>query len=60
MRVLSLNELIRMTLLELCDLMVQMTHALRTYPEGSVDYKNAITNLRNICQVLTGRERSRG
>jgi hypothetical protein len=59
MRVLTLNELMRLTRMELCDLLVQMTNVLRIYPEGSTEHQNAIVNLRNICRVLEGRERSR-
>jgi hypothetical protein len=58
MRVLTLNELMRLTRMELCDLMVQITNALRTYPEGSVERQNAITNLRNIARILANRELS--
>jgi hypothetical protein len=37
---------------KLCDLMVQIANALRTYPEGSVERQNAITNLRNIARMV--------
>jgi len=60
MRVLTLNELMRLTRTELCDLLVQMTNVLRTYPEGSVEHQAAITNLRNIARVLANREMTLG
>ena len=56
MRVLSLNELLRLTRLERCDLLVQMTNVLRIYPEGSNEHQSALTNIRNIVRVLVGRE----
>jgi hypothetical protein len=58
MRVLTLNELMRLSRMELCDLLVQMTNVLRTYPEGSVEHQSAITNLRNIVRILANRELS--
>jgi hypothetical protein len=60
MRVLTLNELMRLTRMELCDLMVQMANVVRIYPEGSVEHEAAITNMRNIARVLAGREMSLG
>ena len=60
MRVLTLIELMRLTRMELCDLMVQIANALRTYPEGSVERQNAITNLSNIARILASREVSMG
>jgi hypothetical protein len=60
MRVLTLIELMRLTRMELCDLMVQIANALRTYPEGSIERQNAITNLRNITRILANREMSLG
>jgi hypothetical protein len=60
MRVLTLLELMRLTRMELCDLMVQIANALRNYPEGSVERQNAITNLRNIARILANRELSLG
>jgi len=60
MRVLTLNELMRLTRMELCDLLVQMTNVLRTYPEGSAPHQAAITNLRNIVRILANREMSLG
>ena len=59
MRVLTLNELMRLTRVELYDLMVQMVAVLRIYPEGSIERQNAITNIRNIVRILAGREMAR-
>jgi hypothetical protein len=60
MRVLTLNELMRLTRMQLCDLMVQMVNVLRTYPEGSLEHEAAITNMRNIVRILANREMSLG
>lgn len=60
MRVLTLIELMRLTLIELCDLMVQIANALRSYPEGSVEREAAIINLWNIARILANRELSPG
>lgn len=60
MRVLTIPELLRLTRMELCDLMVQIATALRNYPEGSVERQDAITNLRNIARILANRELSPG
>jgi hypothetical protein len=58
MRVLTLNELMRLTRMQLCDLLEQMTNVLRTYPEGSVEHQAAVINLRNIARILANRELS--
>ena len=42
MRVLTLNELMRLTRIELCDLVAQMANILRIYPEGSAEREAAI------------------
>ena len=60
MRVLTLIELMRLTRMELCDLMVQMANILRIYPEGSALHEAAITNMRNIVRILANREMSLG
>lgn len=60
MRVLTLNELMRLTRMQLCDLMVQMTNVLRIYPEGSLEREAAIINMRNIVRILANREMSLG
>jgi hypothetical protein len=53
MRVLSIKELMRLTRIELIDLLVRITHALRDMPEGSANRQIALINLRNIRSVLT-------
>jgi hypothetical protein len=55
MRVLTINELLRLTRQELCDLAVRITAALPEFPEGSVERANALINLRNIRWVLARR-----
>lgn len=55
MHVLTINELLRLTRKELCDLAVRITAALPHYPEGSAERANALTNLRNIRWVLARR-----
>ena len=55
MRVLTLNELLRLTRKELCDLAAQFTAALAHYPEGSAEHTTALTNLRNIRWALARR-----
>ena len=56
MRVLTLTELMRLTRIELCSLLTQITNELGTYPEGSSERDNALTNLRNIRRVLARRQ----
>ena len=56
MRVLTLNELMRMTRTELCGLMAEMTKAMTEFPEGSTERLNAQVNLRNIRSVLARRD----
>lgn len=56
MRVLTLNELMRLTRTELCGLAAQITNTLTQFPEGSPDRDNALTNLRNIRWVLARRD----
>ncbi len=53
MRVLSIKELMRLTRIELIDLLVRITHALPDMPEGSANRQIALINLRNIRSVLT-------
>ena len=55
MRVLTINELLRLTRKELCDLAARIAAALPHYPEGSAEHANALTNLRNIRAVLARR-----
>ena len=56
MRVLTINELMRLTRIELCALAAQMTKALTEFPEGSTERLNAQINLRNIRAVLARRD----
>ena len=46
MRVLSIYELMRLTRIELTNLLVQITNALPDLPEGSDQHQIALTNLR--------------
>jgi len=48
MRVLTINELMRLTRTELCRLFAQITSELATLPEGSPERDIALMNLRNI------------
>jgi len=56
MRVLTLNELMRLTRTELCGLAAQITAALATFREGSPQRTAAYINLRNIRAVLARRD----
>jgi hypothetical protein len=56
MRVLTLNELMRLTRIELCGLAAQITAALPTFREGSPQHTAAYINLRNIRAVLARRD----
>jgi hypothetical protein len=56
MRVLTLNELMRLTRTELCALLAKITAALPTYREGSPQRTAAYINLRNIRAVLAQRD----
>jgi hypothetical protein len=56
MRVLTLTELMRLTRIELCSLLTQITNELWTFREGSPERDNAFTNLRNIRWVLARRD----
>jgi hypothetical protein len=59
MRVLTLNELTRMTRTELCGLAAEITAKLPTFREGSPQRTAAYINLRNIRAVLARRDFSR-
>jgi hypothetical protein len=48
--------MMRLTRIELCNLLTQMTNALAGFPEGSPDRDIALTNLRNIRAVLARRD----
>ena len=52
MRVLTIKELMRLTRIELTDLLVRITNALPDMPEGSDGRHIALINLRNIRSVL--------
>ncbi len=56
MRVLTINELMRLTRIELCDLAQRITNELTTFPDGSPERTNAFTTLRNIRWVLARRD----
>jgi hypothetical protein len=56
MRVLTICELMRLTRKELCDLRRWITNLLPMLPEGSVEHQTALTNLRNIRDVLARRD----
>jgi len=56
MRVLTLTELMRLTRIELCDLLARITAALPDFPEGSAECSNALLNLGNIRRVLAWRD----
>ena len=56
MRVLTINELLRMTRKELCDLGAHIAAALPTYREGSPGRTAALINLRNIRWALARRD----
>lgn len=52
MRVLSIKELMRLTRIELIDLLVPITQTLPDMPEGWANRQIALINLRNIRSVL--------
>ena len=56
MRILTLNELMRLTRTELCALAAEMTNALTEFPEDPSARINAQINLRNIRTVLARRD----
>jgi hypothetical protein len=56
MRVLTINELLRMTRKELCALAAHIAAALPTYREGSPARTAALINLRNIRWALARRD----
>ena len=58
MRVLTIDELWRLTRIELSDLAMRITGELPTFPDGSPQGANALTSLRNIRYVLTRRDYS--
>jgi hypothetical protein len=58
MRVLTINELMRLTRIELCNLAQRITNELPQFAESSPERANALTSLRNIRYVLTRRDYS--
>ena len=58
MRVLTINELMRLTRTELCGLAAQITATLPTFREGSPQRTAAQLNLHNIRWVLARRDLS--
>jgi hypothetical protein len=50
--VLTIIELMRLTRIELNDLLIRITNTLPGLPEGSPERQNALTTLRNIRWVL--------
>jgi hypothetical protein len=58
MRVLTINELMRLTRIELCDLVNRITAELPKFPDHSPERANALTSLRNIRYVLARRDYS--
>ena len=55
MEILTITELMRLTRIELCALIRQITDALPRFPEGSRERQNALINLCNIRKVLAWR-----
>jgi len=58
MRVLTINDLMRLTRTELSALAQRIASELPALPEGSPERANAFANLRNIRSVLTRRDYS--
>jgi hypothetical protein len=58
MRLLTMNELMRMTRIELCNLLERIANVLRNCPVGSFEYHIAIMNLRSVCRILMQRDLS--
>ncbi len=52
MRVLTVDELWRLTQIELCQLAQDITNALPRFPADSLELALALTSLRNIRHVL--------
>ena len=55
-RVLTINELMHLTRIELCDLVRRITIELPKFPDNSPECANALTSLRNIRYVLARRD----
>jgi len=58
MRVLTINELWRLTRIELSDLVNRITNELTKFSDSSPERANALTSLRNIRYVLERRDYS--
>ena len=58
MRVLTINELWRLTRVELSDLLARIANELPKFPDSSPERANALTSLRNIRYVLAQRDYS--
>ena len=58
MRELTINELMLLTRIELCDLINRITLELPKFPEGSPERAAAFGSLRNIRLVLARRDLS--
>lgn len=58
MRVLTLCEPMRLSKIELCELLAHITVTLSDFPEGSPERAAAEINLRNIRSMLTRRDSS--
>lgn len=56
MRVLTIIELMRLTRMQLCDLLVRITSTPDDYPDGSDEREAALTDRRTIRTVLTRRD----
>ena len=56
MRVLTINELMRRSKIELCDRLARITNRLPDFPEGSPEREAAHISLRNIRFVLARRD----
>jgi hypothetical protein len=56
MRVLTINELMCLTRIELTALHARITNELPTFPDGSPERADALTSLRNIRYVLARRD----
>jgi hypothetical protein len=56
--VLTIDELMRLTRIELCKLAQRITNELPTFPDGSPERANAFISLRNIRYVLARRDYS--
>jgi hypothetical protein len=56
MQVLTINDLMRLTRIELCNLVQRITDDLSQFAEGSPERTNALTSLRNIRYLLARRD----